>query len=273
MSNIIPRIPGDDYDSKLEIPAAFRPMNCDLTITLRVTMWFEDHPTFKGQGRRPQTRPWTGQEMNAFKVNFQHDVQRFWDKRFWLVPPSDFSALDLPLDRPTHRPNIRCRFRLEVVDTPSQVRALGKTEKWHAEVRVFQIQDEEAGDWRSYERDHEDRDKGGPYNKLRLTGADALPREMEDDRIQVVAAHEVGHLLTLDHPVCPGNETRCYGETDQEKDEIMGLGNAVTPRMAKPWIDRIWQHTKTLPGKWRVMMREVPPRQMMSTSELKSLLE
>ena len=39
---------------------------------------------------------------------------------------------------------------------------------------------------------------------------------------QVPVVHEFGHLLGLDHPVCKGNDDRCYGVTFEQKNDLMG---------------------------------------------------
>ena len=45
-----------------------------------------------------------------------------------------------------------------------------------------------------------------------------------------VVLHEFGHMLGLPHVHCDSNDKACYGVTDEEQDNIMGHGSAVSAR-------------------------------------------
>jgi hypothetical protein len=74
---------------------------------------------------------------------------------------------------------------------------------------------------------------------------------------QATAAHELGHLLGLQHIRCPGNEERCYGLTPEEATDIMGIGSYVSPRDYAPF-QRIMERygRDTLPpmcNRWKLV--------------------
>jgi hypothetical protein len=58
-----------------------------------------------------------------------------------------------------------------------------------------------------------------------------------ETRKQRPAVHEMGHIMGLDHPVCPGNEARCYGAKGTAAHAgIMGMGMTVQPRNYHPFV-------------------------------------
>ncbi|HEY2714262.1 MAG TPA: DUF4157 domain-containing protein [Chthoniobacterales bacterium] len=56
------------------------------------------------------------------------------------------------------------------------------------------------------------------------------------DFAQVPVMHEFGHLMGLDHPLCKGEDTRCYGVTFEQKDDLMGYGSTISARDMEPFI-------------------------------------
>lgn len=53
---------------------------------------------------------------------------------------------------------------------------------------------------------------------------------------QLTAAHEFGHMLGLPHIHCNTNDANCYGTTDTERSNIMGLGNNVSRTNYAPFL-------------------------------------
>jgi hypothetical protein len=82
-----------------------------------------------------------------------------------------------------------------------------------------------------------------------------------DDRVPwtPTLGHELGHAIGLSHiKVLLGdqqcmiepNEERCYGETEEERANVMGTGTKLLPLNAAPWLDRIAAHTQTAKADW-----------------------
>ncbi len=76
---------------------------------------------------------------------------------------------------------------------------------------------------------------------------------------QTTVAHEFGHLMGLDHVLCPSSADRCYGVTAEQKMDIMGYGSVVSQRDYKPFVQIMERHGQDqLPAgcnTWRL----VPP--------------
>nr|WP_320191455.1 DUF4157 domain-containing protein [uncultured Desulfobacter sp.] len=53
---------------------------------------------------------------------------------------------------------------------------------------------------------------------------------------QITVVHEFGHLMGLQHPICKGGDTRCYGITFEQKNDVMGYGSQITTRDLAPFI-------------------------------------
>jgi hypothetical protein len=243
--NVTPRLQRDDFDSILHIPSAFSVVNCLLTIHLRVFLDPFNGTEFTRRGRTYRTRRWRNDEWNEFVFRYKHISNHYWNNRFWLTPPATFSGLDLPLHSPTGRPNVFCKLNLEVVTSQANS---------HVRIRVVRVADDEPQFFRSHSRlyDHED-------VQVRRSG----------DYLQIPVVHEVGHLLGIDHPgkaagvpACRrnGNLQSCYGRNGYERDQISGSGMAFRAEHAKPWRNRIAEHTRTNANGWGVSLSRVQPR-------------
>lgn len=84
---------------------------------------------------------------------------------------------------------------------------------------------------------------------------------VEKDVTHSTAAHETGHALGLEHPVCKGGEERCYGTTMDQYEDVMGGGDTMQVLKAggaqpadhddfAPWeaAAREWATTALFPG-------------------------
>jgi hypothetical protein len=65
-------------------------------------------------------------------------------------------------------------------------------------------------------------------------------------RGHVVASHEAGHWLGLEHIHCNTNADECYGVTDEEKADVMGHGEIVRERDYAPFAETISRITKCI---------------------------
>jgi Domain of unknown function (DUF4157) len=69
------------------------------------------------------------------------------------------------------------------------------------------------------------------YNvATRTAQLDVLDIEQRLDIPQTPAEHEFGHVLGLQHPICDGNEDRCYGALREDTSDVRGRGSFVSPR-------------------------------------------
>jgi hypothetical protein len=64
------------------------------------------------------------------------------------------------------------------------------------------------------------------------TDGSGNPRQMR----QYTTSHEFGHMLGLPHIHCDTNSPDCYGTTQSERSNIMGLGNNVTTQNFTPFV-------------------------------------
>lgn len=84
---------------------------------------------------------------------------------------------------------------------------------------------------------------------------------VEKEVAHSTAAHEVGHALGLEHPVCPGGGVECYGKTMTQYEDVMGGGDKMQVLKKgkgqpeahddfQPWEDvaKEWARTSLLPG-------------------------
>lgn len=211
--------------------------NWTLTIVLRVELLFLNPADVPGgsiedtdQVRFP-IRDWTADERRQYASRFQYHCQRYWDNRFWLETPRSFSELNWPPNRPTHRPNVWCRFQLELVTGQAS----------HARPRVVHLLDGERRSFRSHSTLYDHRD-------------------VEAANGQVAVIHEVGHLLRMPHsgqhyPSCVTHGQYCYGRAPSERQNAMGSGMLFDPTNALPWQLRIARHTATDEKHWPAFLR------------------
>ena len=71
-----------------------------------------------------------------------------------------------------------------------------------------------------------------------------IDRKGTDQRTgQVVATHEAGHWLGLTHIHCRSGADKCYGVTEEERADIMGVGEIVSARDYAPFADAMTRIT------------------------------
>ncbi len=98
--------------------------------------------------------------------------------------------------------------------------------------------------------------QGSAVNRTdRTARMDALDVEQRDDIPQIPAEHEFGHMLGLPHIDCDSNADHCYGDTPEEKADVMGQGKNVAPQDYTPFTSTMyfftgcnWMASHTLPS-------------------------
>lgn len=238
-----------DFDSSIDPPyLAEDRVNFEFTIKLKILLKQVNPPkgvrTFMAEAldgaRWPAVR-WNDAAWIQFRNEYVKVVEEVWDKAFILIPPAKYDGFVWPDGG--RRRNLLCRLRVKLVDQETQA---------HALIRVVRtvLALKGNGGFRS--------------SSTYLDADDVLPSRKRFNPagasfLQTAAAHEAGHLLGLahvsaGHPACTAaHEAKCYGTNLADRMNIMGGGNMLDLKNAKPWCSRITEHVKSTDrADWKV---------------------
>lgn len=234
--------------------------------------------TFNDFGGNPfAIRNWTQLEWYNFR-DMVFAQSEHWNNKFWLIPPANYSELDWPnvgRQQRQYRPNVKCQLFVQVWINPGSA---NKT------IRVAKLANSVTGDSTRFRSDAVTYDSldGVPHTfQIPDNGGTIL------NIVHYTIPHEIGHALGQPHigelrqtAACtaaiagptPGDDTtvggsnshRCYGwgEEPSIAENIMGYGLRYEALNAKPWRDRIAEHTSTRADDWTVVMADTPPRRL-----------
>jgi hypothetical protein len=200
---------------------------------------------------------WGANEWENLKKKFKADAEKFWSGKFWLAPKARYTELLYP--EPPKAPHVQCNIYCRL-----QIDMLGSPADAHKIITIYKVP---PGRFFRADSDTYTADKISEVNPQ----VDQHGHKLK----QRTLFHEVGHALGLNHvgvsthvSYAPGKvcveadqaDVQCYtGPKDSDTASIMGRGNTMTLREAKPWQDRIATHTSIAGGDWRTTMYRVYP--------------
>jgi hypothetical protein len=219
-------------------------------------------------------KDWQAGEWQNFVSGFVGQAMA-WNRKFCLMPPDDFPYFDIYQGKAQYRPNVVCEFGLNLFYSPTAA---------HKTIEVVNLNVSAAGAYRS---------DSGTYSSDD-TSPSTVPATTTpggtQNYTQPTVTHEVGHALGLPHiGVSRGlmhcnlaviyqkystgtlpalytggsNSNACYGDNAGPGDaaNIMGFGDKFAQENAKPWLDRLNDHSwQTFDmSKWKVSLTEIQP--------------
>ena len=197
-------------------------------------------------GERFTLLPWELGEWGNYQRQFTRVVEQAWNDRLWLYPNMPWYQSHPAASVETKR--FGCRLSLTLTD-----------DNPHVTFRCIKVGTGHRGNgFRSWASDQQRRGVL-THNDLRpeqfaYDSGDAVVRGRPTNLTpyqsrQTTVAHEFGHILRLGHVreglvgcVADTNAVVCYGRIHQERDDIMGTGDQVLPRHARPWTRTLGLH-------------------------------
>lgn len=186
-------------------------------------------------------------EFETFKARFRKNLPQMWSGKIFVVVPEPGHDFSLPPDdykRFVHaglsrfKPVVECRFEIDLNDVDPHYRiTVIKRAPGEKRFPSFTFPDKKAG------RPDGVLDSTDLDMKLMAHTVKDNGKVFDKNFERYTAAHEVGHLLGLDHvnmshPVCEldANDEICYGDTIWKSQDMMGVGHEVRAWHGRPWL-------------------------------------
>ncbi|QDU27136.1 hypothetical protein ETAA8_22210 [Anatilimnocola aggregata] len=233
----------------------------------------------KVQGKQIKLGHISPGELEAFKARFQYVVTDQWSGKLYIALPDAPPPLGLPTTEfrkfmypglARWNPCVQCKLKVELTDsdfdwwvivckpeagqpafpsymyTPDKLKLVNSQGMPHG---MLSLNDVKVS-------------KNLPV--LKQTATDNWNAAESISLQQVVAGHEVGHMLGLhhvnySHPLChekkdelyDNNDPICYGDTVFKAADAMGYGSEVRAVHARPWL-RVLKHLTGHKKGWRL---------------------
>ncbi len=236
------------YDADINPEVRNATTNANLTLYVRIKFQ-KIEPTAASNtyndydGTAVPIRAWRQGEFERFKRTFLSQCRRTWHGKFWLKTPNTYNSLNWPAQNPTHRCNLYCQFNIT-----EQATANGA----HAVIPVVRV------NGNHFFRSH----------MLLYSNRDVRVEQVMPGTNFLTTAHEIGHLIGLEHPgnslaACTtGAEHACYAAADGTADGVMGMGRRIYDRHAEPWKKAAASLTGVAEANWTVSRRRAYPTRL-----------
>lgn len=204
------------------------------------------HGVLTDEGERFTLQPWELGEWEDYQRQLPRVVEQAWNDRLWLYPNMPWYQSHPAAALETKQ--FGCRLSLTLTDNNP-----------HVTFRCIKVDAGHRGNgFRSWASDHERRgvltQNDLRPERFRYDSGDGVVQGRPTNLTpyqsrQTTIAHEFGHILRLGHVhegqvgcIADTNAVVCYGVIHQERDDIMGTGDQVLPRHARPWTRTLMLH-------------------------------
>jgi hypothetical protein len=243
-------MPMDERTVDLMLQYSIQLIRCEPTTRITEFRSVDTHASGNGIVRDGSDRfnldAWRDDEWVAFRDNFVRVITRYWDGKFELTPSRAWHQARHAIGAPSAS-RITCSLSIGLVDAAGQ-----------ANHRYFIIKPRETN-FRSFAWSAQrlgmftHRDLALNWN-TRQTRLGRVRHSVSF--LQTTILHEFGHTLGLHHVGGRGNADSNYGISLEARNELMGMGDHATPRLAQPWISQLRHHL--IPARGEAAVRFTP---------------